>query len=389
MKYSIRFFSLFFLILMNLEAYGTRFYLLSYHNNKEAHNQALGILAAFKKVSHTESPVEDLNVNLVTPEEIKQRVEQDLTQEKVIVVGAGEGGIEGIKDLSPNPRLTICLASRIILEKYMDPKLIEKVNYIALPAPIPPQIKSQLGSKLIETQSTTSEVSENAYTMWGKKELPDCKTYVGVVLGEDTPTPTKGIKLFTEEDASKLANYVSQNHKGACVLILNVPQTEKHDFAKHEIPWVHQQGVSDHITEMFKNKLIASGQKNIKVFNFQHPGQERSAEAPAYNTFSLVTGAVKATNGHMIVPGQALSIISKTADALPSGNVLVYLNNAMTKEHEAQVARELAAGRISVLENYKKITRPSINHRSLRPSSPPAPNLSMAVAQKLWESVSH
>lgn len=375
-----------FLSLLSLETQAIKLHLLSNHNNAGDLNQALGIAAAFEKLSNEKILIENINTKITSPREIKTRIEHDLLQGKVIVVGAGEGGIEGTKYLVQNPYLIVCLTSHMFLEGYKDKNLLQKVNFIALPAPALPNIKEMLGSKLIITTGVAHnrqpKVADKAYSEWGTKELPPCKTFVGVVLGGDAPTPKKNINFFTEEDASKLAEYISKLPKEYCFLVLNGPRTGKYDANQKEIPTVHRQGHADHITNFFKQKLTKKGVKNVKVFDYQHNTPKNKAWVSPYNSFDLVTGAVRATNGSMIVPGESTSVISEAVDILPPGKVLVYRNNAMNEIHEAQVANELAAGRISVLENYSKVTSPPND-------SQPKSSAAVVIAQKLWDIIHH
>ncbi|OJW47778.1 MAG: hypothetical protein BGO67_09020 [Alphaproteobacteria bacterium 41-28] len=370
-----------FLSLISSDAYALKVYLLSNHTNAGDHNQLLGIVSAFEKLSDQQPQVEDLNTKTTSPAQIKAKIENNLPSEKVIVVGSGEGGIEGIKDLSTNPNLTICLTSHMFLDGYKNLNLLKKVNFIALPIHVSAEIKGKLGEKLIETTGVAHnrqpEAADQAFAEWGQKELPGCKTYLGVVLGGDAPVPgpSNDIKLFTEEDTTHLANYVAQNADDACILVLNGPRTGKYDPEKKEIMTVHRNGNSDRITELFQKELAAHGIENVKVMDFQH-----GSKAP-YNSFDLALGAVKATYGKMIVPGEATSLVSEAIDTLPPGLVLVYENSAMNEVHQAHIASELAAGRVSVLKNYQTVEAPQSTESKLSPSA------AKVIASKLWERV--
>ncbi len=371
--------------LLSFNVHAPKLYLLSNHENTGDHNQALGILAALKKLTDHNLSFKDLNTKIISPLKIKEEIEKDLPGEKVIVIGAGEGGIDGIMDLSANPNLIICLTSHMFLERYRDPNLLEKVKFIALPTHAIAQVKEQLGTKLIETTGVAHnrypEEADKVYEKWGNTELPPCKTYLGIVLGGDAPAPgpANEIKLFTECDAAKLADYISQNAKEACILVLNGPRTGKHDLNKNEILTVHRKGELDHMTKLFKQKLAAKGIKNVKVFDFQHNTPENKSWTAPYNSFDLVIGALRATNGEIMVPGDSTSVISESIDTLPPGKVLVYEDSAMNEVHKAHLVSELRAGRISVLENYHNIRTPTSN------SDKPQPNAATIIAQKLWQ----
>lgn len=386
MKRILRYLGL--LPLLSFNAQSLKLYLLSNHDNVGDHNQTLGILAAFKKLSDKAIVFKDLNTKITSTSKIKEEIEKALLGEKIVVIGAGEGGIDGIMDLSANPDLIICLTSHMALERYLDQNLLGKVKFIALPTHAATQVKEQLKAKLIETTGVAHNrqpgESEKAYETWGKKELPSCKTYLGVILGGDAPIPgsEKAIKLFTEKDATDLANYVFQKAKEACILVLNGPRTGKHGSDKKEIQTVHRKGYSDNITNLFKKKLVANGIKNIKVFDFQHNTPENKEWVCPYNSFDLVVGALRATNGEMIVPGDSTSVISEAIDTLPPGKIIVYEDSAMNEVHKAHLINELTAGRITVLENYRTIKLPTSNSGNLEP------NAAVIIAQKLWEECS-
>ncbi len=348
-------------------AHALKVYLLSNHDNAGDHNQVLGIADALEKMSKEKPTVQDLNIKTALSDEIKDGVEKDVPKEKVFVIGAGEGGIDGIKDLVAHPQnLLICLTSHMFLERYKDPAVLSKVDYIALPSHALKQNPELIGNKLIETTGVAhnrqADALDKAYAEWGPKELPSCKTYLGVILGGDAPTPppTKDINFFTKDDAIKLADYVSKNAKDTCILVLNGPRTGKYDTSKNEVLTVHRNGVSDPITEIFQKRLKDNGVKTIKVFDFQHNTPENKKWVLPYNSFDLVAGALKATEGGiLLVPGDSTSMISEAIDILPPKTVLVYKNGAMNEIHEAHVNSELNAGRVSVLENYQTITAPA------------------------------
>lgn len=382
-----------FLSLISFEARALKLYILS-NNNVGDHNQALGIAAAFAKLSDQNVSIEDLNTKALSAFEIKDKIKRDLASEKVVVLGVGEGGIGGLAEVSKHPNLTICLTSHMFLGQYKDKDLLEKVDFIALPTHVSAEEKEILGSKLIETTGVAHNrrADMETYDEW-KKELPPADIYLGVYLGGDAPTPTNEIKIFTEEDALRLADYVIAkakeiNERGmtACILVLNGPRTGKFDAEKEEIATVHREGKSDHITELFEKKLADKGIE-YKVFDFQYNTPENKEWVSSYNAFDLVAGAVRTTKGKMIVPGESTSVVSEAIDILPfesidtmpPGKVLVYHNSAMNDVHHAHVKSELEAGRVSVLENYQDIKVPDSDDVE------PKPSAAKVVAQELVE----
>ena len=215
--------------------------------------------------------------------------------------------------------------------------------------------------------------------------LPSCKIYLGVMLGGDAPAPgpEQNIKFFTEEDATKLAGYVAQIAKNACVLVLNGPRTGKYDHAQKEISTVHRKGNSDPITKLFEEQLAMGGIQNIRIFDFQHNTPNNREWVLPYNSFELVTGALRATHGYILIPGDSTSMISEAIDMLPPNKVIAYETGAMNEVHKAHLISELAMGRISILEGYSRLKAPALNPTASNPTNPPSPAAG-AIAQKTW-----
>ncbi|KAB2834674.1 MAG: hypothetical protein F9K49_04865 [Caedimonadaceae bacterium] len=286
--------------------------LLSSHDNAGDHNQLLGIAGAFKGLSPNVT-VEDINTKTTSASVIKEMVTPD---DKTIVIGSGEGGILGIQDLTPQKNLVICLASHMILDGYSNPDLINKVNFLALPVHASDTLAAVWKDKLINTtgvaHNRSSEDPLKAYKL-GKGTLPaSCPSYLAVYLGGDAPTPPpqKMIRLFTEAEAQKLADYVAKNAGDSCILVLNGPRTGKHDANLQEIATAHRDGKLDHVTAAFKEKLESQiAPEKVKIYNFQF-GQDLG-----YNTFDLVLGALLKTKGKILVPGESTSVISEAIDA--------------------------------------------------------------------------
>lgn len=379
--------------LMSSEAKALKLYLVSNHDNAGDHNQALGIGAAFEKLSSEKVSIEDLNARLLTSLEIKDAIERDLAQEKVVFIGTGEGGMDSVMYLPNDPNLITCLTSHMPFDQHKYKTLLEKADFIALPTHVSSNVKEEFGEKLIETTGVAHNRRPDmtTYDEW-QKELPAADIYLGVYLGGDAPTPEKEIKHFTEEDASRLADYVivkaqEINRTGldVCVLVLNGPRTGKHDAEGKEIVSAHRGGESDHITKLFGDKLADSGIE-YKIFDFQHNTPENKEWVTAYNAFDLVAGAVRTTKGKMFVPGESTSVVSEAIDVMPSesiesmppGKVLVYHNAAMNDAHRAHIASEREAGRVSVLEDYQSIL-PSSDSVDAKPGA------GKVIAQKLLE----
>lgn len=374
MKYFFISLGLLYFSITNVHA--LKLYLVSNHDNAGDHNQVLGIEAAFEKLSSEKISFEDLNTKTITSTEIMNKIEKDLSHEKVIYIGAGEGGIQGVPNLPKNPNFITCLTSHMFLEQYKDKDLLAKIDFIALPTHVTADIKTELGPKLIETTGVAHNrhLDTTIYDKW-KEELPPADVYFGVYLGGDAPTYSKKIKRFTEDDASRLADYIAAKVKRdneigikTSVLVLNGPRTGKHTIEGKEILTVHREGKSDSITELFGKKLAAQG-INFKIFDFQHNTAENKKWISPYNAVDLVMAAVKATEGEMLIPGESTSVISETIDVMPTGKVLVYHNAAMNDVHKAHLGSELAAGRVSTLEDYQNIKRPNTTIMEAIPSA--------------------
>jgi len=358
-----------FISLLSSPLFADKLYLLSNHGNAGDHNQALGIERAMNELSTEKLTLEDIDTTKVTPAEVMKKVEHDLTTQKVVIVGIGEGGVKGVQDLSPQKNLIIALTSHMLLKDYENSDLQNKVNYIALPAHVSLLEKKRIGNKLIETTGVSHNRQsldvDKTYADY-KKELPESDTYFAVVLGGDAPSPTKEIKHFTTFDADKLAQYVIAEVKktNRQVLVLNGPRTGKYDENGQEIPTSHKNGSYDFVTAHFV-KTLESGldKKNIKVLDFQFK------DKPPFNTFDLVLGALKEKEGTILVPGESTSMISEAVDNLPQGKVLIYENGAMNNVHTAHVNSELRAGRASVLKDYQTIQTPEIATTTKTPSA--------------------
>lgn len=378
MKNILLAFSLF--LAMNSESFAVKLYLLSNHGNAGDHNQLLGIQHALAKLSPEDIPFEDLNTKQITSFEIKQKVEHDLQTQKVIVVGAGEGGIDGIEELPQNPHLVTCLTSHMFLQRYNKPSLAN-INYIALPIHDFTAKDEDLGKKLISTvgvaHNRNTQTADATFQEY-KSELPQADAYLGVVLGGDAPTPAGDMKLFTKDDAQKLANYVIQQARetSACVLVLNGPRTGKHTPDKEEIPTAHREGHLDAVTAHFKDILESKlSADKVKVFDFQFNVK------PPYNAFDLALGAAKATQSQILVPAESTSMASEAIDTMPQNGVILYENSAMNEVHYAHMNSELDAGRASILKDYQQIITPVTESNESKASA------ASVIAKKLWEAV--
>lgn len=386
--------------LLGFEAQALKLYLVSNHKNAGDRNQVLGVGHEVAKLASDRPTIAIINTETLGTADIKNQIERDLLNdpnEKIIYVGAGEGGVDGLAELSKHDNLVMCLTSHMPLESHKDKALLEKVSFVALPDYASSAVEKELASKLIKTVGVAHNrhLDEAVYEQW-KGELPEADVYLGVYLGGDAPTQTNEIKLFKPEEAERLANYVVTKvkelrslKKDPCVLVLNGPRTGKHNEEGKENLAAHREGKADHVTEFFAQTLDENG-INHKVFDFQHNTPENKKWVADYNAFDLVAGAVSATKGKMIVPGESTSVISEAIDimpvegleTMPPGKVLVYHNNAMNDAHHAHTTSELEAGRISILENYQDIKK------SEAAENQPKSGAATVIAEKLLAVVS-
>ncbi len=319
----------------------------------------------------------DVDTKKISSSEIQKKVKEDKETKKVIVIGAGEGGIDGIQQFPQNLNLMICLTSHMFLERYKDPELLKKVMFIALPTHDTSFDHENMGRKLIETigvaHNRQVEDASSAYQKY-QSELPEGKTYLGVVLGGDAPTPTKEINLFTKEDAEKVAAYVIKKaqESNASVLISNGPRTGKYTLEKMEIKTAHRDGKLDSVTAHFKEILETKlGETRVKVFDFQFD------QKPPYNSFELILGAVKATKGELLVPGDSTSMISEAIDTMAPQRVVVYENSAINEVHHAHIASEFEAGRAAILKDQTVAIPLTISES--------VPSAARVIAGRLWD----
>ncbi len=331
-------------------------------------NQLKGIERALK--------AKDLQMSstfLESPEKTQAIKEAVAEGQQVTVIGAGEGGVTGIRALEPAKNLRVYHTSHMPLAAYKDPKFLEKINGIALPTHTSLEEKAALGTKLIETvgvsHNRTSEAADATYAKH-KGDLPPAKQYLGVILGGDAPDvpPSKTMKFFTTEDVLKLADHVvrTSGHDKAHVLVLNGPRTGKYDpKTQEEDMTVHRKGASDPMTALFVRQLEAN-HIPYTLLDFQHKSPD--SPAPAYENFDLVVGALRASKGLLLVPGESTSMISEAIDVMPHNQVVVYPHGAMNAAHRAHVKSEFEAGRVWLLESRGAILRPE-GGKSVEPSA--------------------
>ncbi|MDZ4323341.1 MAG: hypothetical protein U1A05_04575, partial [Alphaproteobacteria bacterium] len=69
---------------ISFEAHSLKIYLVSNHGNVEGRKQVWGIANAFKNLSSEKVSIEDLNAETLNSLAIKDKIERDLSKEKVV-----------------------------------------------------------------------------------------------------------------------------------------------------------------------------------------------------------------------------------------------------------------------------------------------------------------
>ncbi len=339
--------------------------LLSNHGNAGDHNQVLGIEKAIIAKDPKRFTTQDIDTSKVASQDIQQIIEKSKGNENIVVLGAGEGGVQGIKDINPQERLLIVLTSHMFLNDYKKESLINKVNFFVLPSYISKDEKTLLKGKLIETtgvcHNKSPDVVVKAYENY-KQEIPKAESYLVVMLGGDAPNKDNKINHFSLKDAEDLAEFViaRATKDKATIVVLNGPRTGKYDAKDQEIKQAHRDGKLDFITTHFMEKLLSKVNPNqIKIFDFQFDNKS------PYNSFDLALGALLKNNGILLIPGDSISMASEAIDILPEGKVILYENGAMSEVHSAYVTSLREKG-MTILKNYKNLMAPVKNVPSCR-----------------------
>lgn len=386
MKRTLLFFFSFFCV--SFEAQATpKLYTTANPINQGDVNQVEGVMEALEELSEKKTPSQFIDAR--HPDIVAKKIMEDLAQDqKVILIGAGEGGLNALKKLNPDLNLIVCLTSHQFLDGYKDLSVLEKVDFIALPFHVSSQDKKRIGRKLISTVGVAHNRQvtqvEKAYEKW-KKDLPLAGFYLAVILGGDAPLPDGSIKWFTEEDVEKLAKLITPLAKGnkASVIVLNGPRTGKYDKNQKERLSVHRDGKSDPISQRFLQVLKEQGIP-ATFFDFQHKSEGKKAQERPYNTFDLVVGAIRAHKGLLVIPGESTSMISEAVDLLPPDKIMVYRNGAMNENHDHHIHSEWKAGRVAILDAYKVVLKPETARTSEPSAAKVIAKVIMDEKQKRW-----
>ncbi|MBS0185172.1 MAG: hypothetical protein JSS34_02295 [Proteobacteria bacterium] len=177
-----------------------------------------------------------------------------------------------------------------------------------------------------------------------KAEIPDAKKCMLVILGGDVEKKEGGTwTYYTPQEAEKLAQYVNgqmKEHPDLFVFVTNAPRTGRFDPRTGEDAGFHQKGGPlDPVTAAFMKAL--SNRDRVKLYNFEK-GE------PSF--FKALLHKVNERKGVVLVPGESTSMISQVIDNTKFGSVILFTHGAMHEVHNAHVADEFKAGRVSLLE---------------------------------------
>lgn len=274
------------------------------------------------------------------------------SENKGIIVAAGVGGVDIIRQIKPQKNIVIAHSSHQFTKNHANLKDIADI--VALPQyVVTDEVHGAIESSyttLIQTTGVSHNLSpadiEEAYQK-SKDPLLLKNAYIGVILGGDAEMPEGGWRYYTAEEARELASYIAPKVKEqqSHLLILNGPRTGKHDQKTGKIiETSHRDGNLDAVTEAFKGSLLKERLiegKDFTIFDFQF------GKPSAY---PVVLGALLKTKSLIFVAGESTTMVSETADCLPKGLVTAYTNNAMNENHRKHCVSEREVGRINILQ---------------------------------------
>lgn len=188
--------------------------------------------------------------------------------------------------------------------------------------------------------------------------LTDAK--VGLILGGDAETPDGGWKVFSVENAQRLANEIGkfQKRTGDKLLITNGPRTGRSATA-------HKTEELDVISAAFLQELEREGLVNgtdFEFFNFQF-GKP--------STLKAVMKIVMNNKGFMIVPGESASSISEILAVMPAS---IYEHDGMNEQHRAFVEK--------LTQSHRAALWPLVPEPALIEAYVPLPSQAVSVVER-------
>lgn len=244
--------------------------------------------------------------------------ELDLTDQAVIVT-VGQFGINFLKSQEIPTHVKVLLCTHQWFDSMNELHNI----YITMPEhAITEAIRSIATANhlmLLPTQGVLHTMSKEALATEDSSAVALRDAKIGVVLGGDAELPDGSWKVFSTENARKLAEEVVklQRETGCDLLITNGPRTGKSLTA-------HSNGESDLVSSAFLETLQAKGlvkDRDFEFFDFQF-GQPSALKA--------IIKVVSDNEGFMIIPGESTTSISEILAVAPAA---IYKNDAMNETH--------------------------------------------------------
>ncbi len=369
-------------------------------NHKGDENQAKGVVQAFKQ--HVKDVIIE-EFNLGKEAELHAYIQEHSKKysHKPILLAVGEKTVDSFSKITPIKEVITIHLCHMITKDHK--KLLGKINFMALPVHalkfaelnFETNTASGVQTKLISTigvsHNRQGEVVDAVYQR-EKARIPDKKSYFGVILAGDAPTPEGMFKLFTKTNAQELANYVAHHLKDRHLLIINGPRTgkfkviasekpseDKAVYLKEEVEELktsHRNGQIDYVTQAFLDELQKRGisEKQMTLFDFQVGSSNQDMD--------LVLGVLRATSSEILVPGESTSAISEAIDILPQNKVTVYHNTAMNDVHMAHIESELRNDRIDYLkEGFQSVLQAELTLKN--PQEPQKISAAETIAKVL------
>jgi len=232
------------------------------------------------------------------------------------------------------------------------------------------------GTRLVQTvgvaHNTSVSTVEQAYQDH-RAALPLPPPYLAVMLGGDAPDTNNVMRYYTEHEAQALAKAATTLARGqkANLVVLNGPRTGKHDPKTGMVrAQAHRDGAVDPATAAFIHAAAQEGftaGSNLLLLDFQF-GKP--------SLFNAVLGALRATQGKIIINGDSISMISECTTVLNPDQVILASNAAMSEIHHAYLKQEHACGRASLLSDTGGLILPDS-------TATPPPPAAQAIAHTL------
>lgn len=257
----------------------------------------------------------------------------DLTHQSVIVT-VGQFGINFLKSYEITAHVKVLLCTHQWFDAMNDLHDI----YITMPEhAIDENVRSIAKNNnltLLPTQGVLHTMSKETLATEDTSVIHLRDAKVGVILGGDAEMPDGSWKVFSTENARKLAEQVAPFQKATnCkLLITNGPRTGKS-------PTAHRNKELDLVSSAFLEILQQAGLKqgeDFEFFDFQF-GKLSALKA--------IIKVVSDNDGFMIIPGESTTSVSEILAVMPAA---IYKNDAMNETH-ALFVDQLVRANLSTL----------------------------------------